>query len=440
MKSALIAILISLIVGGSLWYLTYRFDFGLKISTREFIIGSVSSALFLIIMAPLIEHLIIKDRMTYREYFNGVETQAVDQNIICERDGDCAYTYACDYYVETEIYYTYDEDGNSESHTRLVTKHHDCPYLKIEHAYYVDTTLGRYSIGSRYSDSGRQRWGDKEVPAHVPIGPPDFWAAAKKRIDDGRPGGVTKTHSYKNFLLASDATILKSYSDEIEDYLAKGLLPPHTTNYEDPIYDYYLADKFHSVHLVVDAKQWNEALMRVNGYLGAELQGDLHMVAVDADTVIDRDGYSQALFAYWKGSAFKKNAFPKNAIGLVVGVKNGKVAWSRATTGLPTGNEALLQDLQKNLTGVAFTPEFLLGDPKNEKGVVATQLWGPNKFVRSCMECVQERTDGYAYLKPDIVITGAERFWIIFWGVFLSCALWVFLLYADDSFRSRYGY
>lgn len=439
MVSALFAIAVSLAVGGVIWYFTHRQDSEYKISTNEFLIGATISTLVLLIAAPLVEWAIINDRLKYVEYFNGVEVQAVDQRVVCERDGDCTHSYACDPYLDTEIYF--DDEGDIQ--TRVTLKHHSCPYLKVEHRYSIATTLGNYDMEGVYAEPDRARWrGDQTVPASIPTGPPRFWAEAKARIDSGKPGGVTKAHAYKNFLLASDKTILDAYSADIERYLKEGLLPDHTVNFRDPIYNYYLAEKFIPIRLDTDTKAWNEALMRLNGHLGNEKQGDIHLAAIDANLVKDQDRYAQSLFAHWKSdTAFGKYALPKNAVAIVVGVKDGTIVWARATGGLPVGNEGLFDDIRNQLAGVAFSPEAVIGIPKLSPGILTSAMWGEHSFKRPCMECVEEGTNGYAYLKSDIYITAWQRFWIVFVAVLLSAGMWAMFLVADDRVRRYYrGY
>jgi hypothetical protein len=438
MESALIAIIISLLVGSGAYFLTSKTSGPIKVSKREFIIGSAISILILLIVGPLTEHLILSNKTKYYEYFNGYETAATEQAVPCERDGNCEFSYDCDVYYVTETYYTYDEDGNAHAHTRIVAKYHDCPYLKTEYRYTVTSTLDDYRIGSSFAKD-RSPWRAGEgVPGNIPNGPPQLWLEAKARIDAHRNGGVTKTHAYKNFLLASDKTILDQYSGDIQYYTKNSMLPDHTLNYKDPIYNQYMADKFSVVDLKVDNKAWNESLSRLNGYLGEQLQGDVHMVAVNTDKVKDKERYSQALFAYWKGHHFEKYAFPKNAIGVVVGIKDGKVEWSRATGGLPVGNEALFTDIQNNLVGIAFEPDALIGLPLAKTGALYSQLYGPHKFVRPCMECIEEKRDGYQYLSSDIYISGSQRFWIIFITTILSIGMWTAFLYIDDRVDFSY--
>jgi hypothetical protein len=438
MESAIIAILISLGIGAVAYIVTNsNIPTGtIKVSRREFLIGMAISTLILIIAALLTEHLIISNKERYYEYLNGYETAATVQVTICERDGDCDNTYDCDPYLVVHTY----TDSKGLTHTYVTTEYHHCPYLTHELHYTVSTTLGDYPIGGAFADKQRTAWRSGEaVPSDIPTGPPKLWAEAKARLDSGKPGGATKVHEYKNFLLASDQTILDQYSADIGQYKQKGLLPPHTRNYDNPIYNKYQADKFSAVKLNVDLKAWNEALSRLNGYLGKELQGDVHMAAVDAGRISNQDDYSQALFAYWKSPQnFQHYALPKNALAIVVGVRGGKIAWARATGGLPVGNEALFTDIQNNLVGVAFTPDAVIGIPKKTPGVLTQTIYGVHKFNRPCMECIGKKTGGYAYLKSDIYVTGWQRFWIVFVAATLSAGMWAIFLYADDSFRGTY--
>lgn len=441
MLSAFIAILISLVLGGVAYVVTNsNIPTGsIKVSRREFVLGITISTAVLIIVGPLTEHLIISNKERYYEYYNGYETAATIQTTTCGRDGSCEYTYNCDSYIVLVTYTTEDSEGHEETHVRSETRYHHCPYLTEELNYTIATTLGDYPIGGTYAAKNARAWRPGTIiPSDIPIGPPPLWSEAKARIDAGKPGGVTKVAAYKNFLLASDKTNLDAFSADIDMYTKKGLLPDATRNYSDPIYNEYQADKFSAVKVNTDLKSWNEYLGRLNGYVGKELQGDIHMAAINADLVSNPDDYSQALFAYWKGPHFKKYALPKNAIAVVVGVKDGKIAWARATGGLPIGNEALFTDIQNNLVGVTFDPATVIGIPKKTPGVLAQAIYGVHKFQRPCMECIQEKTNGYEYLKSDIYITGWQRFWIVFIATVLSASMWATFLYIDDNFNGRY--
>ena len=58
--------------------------------------------------------------------------------------------------------------------------------------------------------------------------------------------------------------------------------------------------------------------------LGSTLQGDLHLVIVDAKKISDPDNYSNALVAYWLSPKFGKDALSKNGIVVVLGTSDGK--------------------------------------------------------------------------------------------------------------------
>lgn len=411
-------------MGAGAYFVTGKTNGPIEVSKREFIIGSVISIAVLLITGPLVEHMILDNKTTYYEYYNGYETSAIETPIVCDRDGNCEHSYSCDPY---EVYH-YTKNGGY-----YTTEYHQCPYVKVEYQYTVNTTLKDYRIGDQFVKD-RTAWRSGEgVPADLPNGPPQQWLIAKASIDNHRNDGVTEVKPYKNLLLASDRTILDQYSADIANYQKSKLLPPHTVNYSDSIYNQYMADKFTAIDLKTDTKAWNESLLRLNGYFGMQLQGDVHMVAIDASKVNNPDNYSQALFAYWKSpQSFGKYAFPKNGIGIAIGVTNNKVVWARATGGLPVGNEALLLDIQNNLVGVNFTPSTLIGLPLQKTGALYSQLWGVHKFNRP-------HEADYAYLASDTYVNGWNRFWIIFVTTILSAGMWIAFLNIDDRTRSYYS-
>jgi hypothetical protein len=396
----------------------------------------------LFIAAPLTEYLIVQNKVTYKEFWNGYEVEAIKEVTECERDGDCNETYSCDPYI-VMVPYTYtDSDGNTHTKVRAETRYHQCPYLQREYTYKIKTTLGTTDMRGTFADHTRAAWRDGEdVPSHIQTGPPQEWVHAKDRIAAKENGGVTEVHDYENYVLASDKTLLNAYSADIEQYTKQSLLRPHTVSYDNPIYGLYDADKFQAVNFTTNSKEWNEYLQRLNGYFGKQLQGNIHMLAVNANDIKDIDRYSQALFAYWKSPELDKYALSKNSIGIVMGVKDNKIQWARATGGLPVGNEGLLDDIRNNLRDQPFEPAKIIGIPNGDgkafkpgDGVLAKTLWGEHKFQRPCMECIEEQQDGYNYLKSDIFVTGGQKFWIVFVATLFSVAVWAAFLYYDDRF------
>lgn len=401
-------------------------------------------------------------KQTFNEYWNGYETGAVQRDVACYRDGVCVHTYDCDPYVvmETEYYTEYhteyytDSDGRSQSRqvgvqkSRQVpkTKYHSCPYSTQETSYYVNSTLGSFTIASNLMTGEQFRWGHP-IPGGQITEPPLLWSQAKQRIDSGNPGAVSKVNSYKNFILASERTLFKRYSDIIEELKEDNLLPAPASG----ITSHYVADKLHVVGNLngVDENALRHDLQQLNGAVGTELRGDLHVVLVEASKIpTSPENYGNALLAHWQDTdAFGKDAIAKNAIIVVMAIEpyktpkatpvaspepsaspevteeaepvveapkveeptiaNGTpvVKWAYAATGMPMGNEALLTELSVDLVGVPVDAN-IFGSPRYDiskskvihtDGVLESMLWGKNKFVRVSMESKDEDDNGSGF-------------------------------------------
>ena len=367
---AIFAVLVALAAGLIVKLALDFFKVPLEITWLEFAVASFVIALVIVPLTTWAGWTIAKNNnLSFNEYWNGYELRADWERIPCSRDGPCAREYDCDpwIHIHTETYT--DSDGNTHTRTYPHTHYHSCPYTTEEWTFGIDTTLGYYTIADHWlpTDPDRHRWRfSVSVPSKLPSGIPEFWQAAKARIDAGIPGPVTKRMKYDNYILASDQTILKQYSDKIESYRNEKLLPDVTHN----IRDFYYADKVHFIgYAPTDPSVWQNALMRLNAALGTELQGDLHLVIAQHST-INRgpDAYITALKAYWANSKmFGDDALSKNAIIVVVGTQDGTtVAWARALTGMPLGNETMLVAIKNNLKGVPLTPESVIGTTEGE--------------------------------------------------------------------------
>jgi hypothetical protein len=316
-------------------------------------------------------------------------------------------------------------DGNGKSHTETYTttetRYHHCPYVDSEHTFEVTDTLGdTYTIGSHWFPKNPERhlWRNGRTLPGVPSGQPEFWVAAKKRIDSGNPGGVTKRAKYDNFILASDADIFAKTSNSVPAYLKAKLLPKVVTK----VHSFYLADKAYFPTGTPDGTKddaWQDAMMRLDGRVGSEKQGDLHLVMVDAVKVPSADEYSQALEAYWQSKALGKNTISKNGIVVVVGFKDGKVDWARSFTGMPVGNEGFTVSVREDLAGLDADPATLVG--AIEKLVFAKQ---PDGFKRVQM------TD-YRYLFASIQPSGGQKLAVASVAFLLSLLIWVLFVYVD---------
>jgi hypothetical protein len=418
---------------------------------------AIAAAAALLVPAPvyaLTTSIAKNDQQTFHEYWNGFETAAVTQVDQCERDGSCKNTYQCDPYtvIETETYT--DSKGNSRTRPVTRTKYHSCPYSAEETTYVVDTTLGSFTFADRLM-TGRQ-WRDAGIPGGQVTAPPADWAAVKARIDAGQPGGVTQVNNYKNLILGSQQTLFKRYSDTIDTLTAENLLPAPSSgiqNRYDAAKAYFVGDL-----KGVDTAALTKNVQSLNGAVGAELRGDLHVVFVEADKLpMSPEDYSNALLAHWQSSVFGRDAISKNAIVVVVGVEGYKkpaaasvspseapavlpdvvpgvevlptpeatpevakptikagtpvVAWAKAFTGMPIGNEGLLTQFGSQLPGTVVDENFIgsptydvaAGTVTHTDGAVESILYGENKFERVSMsaEDADDMGGGFAYLGDD---------------------------------------
>ncbi len=432
-----------------------------RISWTELGIGAFVCVVIVVPLTVIIGTGMIKaDKLSYHEFYNGYEVRAESETIQCSEDGPCVREYNCHPYTVIDSYAYTDSDGNYHPQQEH-TEYHDCPYATQEFSYWVDTTLGKFTIASHIFSENPQEWDGNGIPGDVPRGIPPFWQAAKDRIAAGDPGPVTTVETYDNYILASQKTILKDSSTAVERLRNANLLPEPTQNVGDPIRDFYYADKISFVGPkgVVhpdDERRWSNALARFNAALGTDLQGDLHMAVVDVDAVDNPDEYGQAVQAWWQDPSFGKNAVSKNSIIVVLGVGDGLVQWARAYTGMPYGNEQLLLDIQNELKGQTFSPEVVLGKPTGviagdevtirhaeSPGVLERTVWGPHAFERVCMLCNDEGEEGetsFGYLGSEIEPSGGQKFLLGIIAWIICAILWIGLVFAPigETRTSRY--
>ena len=445
-----------------------------EITKKEFIIGSVIISL---ITAPITVFagwsLAKANNLSFNEYWNGYEKTAQWEITTCSRDGPCVHEYSCDpYLVHVIDSYAYtDSDGNYHPEvSHWETHYHDCPYTTEEWTFTIDTTLGSYTVAANNlpTNPDSHRWdGWVAVPTNISSGIPSFWAAAKQRIDSGKPGPVTKRMQYDNYILASDKSILNQYSDKIEQYTKDKLLP----DVANSVHEFYYADKVYFVgYEPIDKKFWQTTLMYLNAALGTELQGDLHIVIVqNAKISAEKDAYITALKAYWSDpKVFGDDTVSKNAIIVVVGTEDGQtVSWARATTGMPLGNEYMLNQIQNKLPGTALTPEALIGivngefyttvNDKNEtklkvrglhgNGILNRLLWGlddaQTKFKRVSMtgNSEDDNGNGFLYLADELEPSDGEKILFAIIGFGVSMLVWAgAILYGEriQKFTGRF--
>ena len=345
------------------WFLDFK-EHKLALDNKEFAIATI---FLLVIAVPLTAwvgtKVAINNQLTFHENWGGYEQRADESVTQCYRDGPCRWSYKGDPYQY--VWYTDDKSctgsGSKQTCTTTHTRHeetryHDIPYCTEEWTFTVNTSLGQYTIADRNCPSNpnahRYRAWVSVPEDEVSSGVPVFWTQAKARLDAGQPGPVTARHDYTNYLLASQSTILHRFSGDMESYVKSGQLPALS---ENPIHDFYYADRvfFEGVQ---PSGNWQAAINRFDAAFGSQLQGDMYLVLVNADSVKDPDNYAGALGAYWQSPKFGKDALSKNGLVVILGVKDGSVAWARASTGMPEGNETLLVDLQQGLKGAKVDP------------------------------------------------------------------------------------
>jgi hypothetical protein len=396
----------------------------------------------------------------YEEFWGG-SIVAKSETTECHYDGwECANTHDCDPYLDTETYYDTeyytDANGKLQSRqvlkTRIVTKHHTCPWATRETDYWLEDSFGqRFDLGSHWLDANpkpfRASFG---VPGGLERGAPARWTEADEAFKAGNPLPAHKVNKYPNPLLANQKTVLKNNSGSIDKYLKAGLLPDHTHNInKDPIYDGFMADEMAFIGDFPDQGMWQLALGRLNAEVGAVKQGDVHMVALRASRLDESDAqeYINALVAYSQSpKVYGKRSLAKNTIMVVVAVDDSlsTVVWSRAKTGPPIGNGGMIDSLG-HLGGTRFTPEALLGQPhvvmqghkfKYEPGSGATEKIVLSEFHRICMlTCEPGQDGGFGYLTAEIALTPGQKWGIFGMNLLIAAIIWAFFAWLPWSGR-----
>lgn len=445
-----------------------------QISWREFIFGALAA---LLVAMPAVFAAGIAwstaDALRYEEFYNGVETSATVQVTDCapgydggsESSGhsNCHHEYLTgETYTFTEYYpeTTCDDDGEctTEMKSRLATGYIYNPYAAKEYAYAITDSLGgSYSFPYAYVKDG-EGYGGSAIPEDIPRGDPQEWTESKTRLDEGNPRPVTRLFDYDNYILASGDDMLTPYSKDVERYKEEEILPDHTANImAGPLYgtNASFADKVSFVGVeVANEAAWQDALMSFNAALGSKYRGDMHLVIIDASLVDSPTNYLNALKAYWLGDDFGRRAIAKNAIIVVAGVRGDTVEWGIASTGMPFGNEVMLQGIEDFLPDTPLDPEQVIGAPRTvvtpatddgddvvqvtlseSPGVLERVVLQDFPFQRACMECTEEDGEiGYA----DLVVSVEPETWqwsIMIVIVSILSFVWWFFAGANEFFN-----
>jgi hypothetical protein len=418
----------------------------------------------------------------YHQFLNGSIVKTDVKERTCHKNGSCHKMYDCDCVMVP--HYSTDSDGKT-----TVTYEEECdscPYVTKEYYYSAEDSLGEeYTFGGVHFATNPVPWSrfhSLAAVSNVPRGAPPRWQHARNALAAGDSDPVTVTGTYENYVLGSEDNILKAASTDIGLLQSKHLLPDHTRNLQDPVYNDWNADKVMFVGFKPNnAAMWQNELMHFNAALGTLKQGDLHIVAIKASAVpVSPEDYLNALKAYWQ-SDLGKYALPKNGIVLVLGVDDtgSTIQWSRATTGMPTGNGPMLVSLGTELTDTPFTPDAVLGHTKATKvnfvekegktkarvdyqiglGKAAQTIMVEFPFKRACMACDdpgEAAINGYVDLTSMIPLSTKGAVWtsiidgliiVIGWAIVANYIV-MFIndevdrkdeKRQDDDFRNRYG-
>jgi hypothetical protein len=411
-----------------------------QIDNKEFLI---SALVLTFIAVPAVTYVgyqvAISNQVTYHEDWNGWETSADKDVITCSRDGPCTHEYDCDPYTVRERYdcSTTDSKGKRQPKTcyRNVTKYHSCPYTTEEWTFSVSSTVQDWTIASHNlpTNPDSHRWrASHSVPGYIPSGVPPRWQQVVDRLAAGKPNPVVIRHDYDNYLLASHSTIMVQYSAAVDTYKKAGLFPAINSS----VYDLYYLNRAYFVG-INPSGDWQGAMARFDSAFGYSLTGDMHLVIVDANKITNPDEYKLALLAYWLSPDFAKETLSKNGLVVILGTKDGQtVEWARASTGMPLGNEDLLQQIESEMKGVSLTPDAVLGSQSatvtgrrsvtlhHTDGALEKIVWGPNAFKRVHMKAHGDNSTGFEYLLKELEPTDSQQMWILFGSFMAGLIAW----------------
>ncbi len=177
----------ALIAGIGVKLILDRLPRPLQITWTELAIGM---AVISIIVAPLASWVgwstAINNALSFKEYWNGWELEAVEEIVPCEVNGRCRYAYECNC---REVCASPQGDDNC---LRWEEECDDCPYFTFERNLYVRTTVGDRPIAWLAPEDYEAEQTTSDLPSgfgsrdHVT---PQFWLDCQARVARGRPAG-----------------------------------------------------------------------------------------------------------------------------------------------------------------------------------------------------------------------------------------------------------
>ena len=430
----LISILIVLSVGlVTKFIFDEQFKLPVKIKKMENVSFLITSLIISLLILPLAIYggwtIGKNSKLTFNENWNGWEKEAIFLRTQCERDGACEHTYDCDPYI-VMVPYSCGSSKYPATCYRPETRYHQCPYETEEWSFYVNTTLGKYAISThRFPDNPLQHvWRRGEYPSqyeinYAGVGIPIFWAAVKARLDSGYPGPVTMVRDYKNYILASDNTILKKYDGDIVYF--GNLIPSPVIK----ITNFYQAKKVYYIgYKPINDSIWQNKLSYLNGSLGHDLEGDMRVIIVHNDKISNNlKRYANALQASWQSwKLWKEDAISKNSLILILGTNNDStISWTQSFTGMPIGNELLLESINSDLIGKPLTPDIFSVIVNDSLKIVSSGQVANIAINSSDTKFKRQHMKGYEYLRGEIQPTKTAKVWTLIIATILGCLCWI---------------
>jgi hypothetical protein len=324
-----------------------------------------------VIIALIGMAILMYQNVWYTEIWNSYVTSKQKERVSCEHSYDC------------NCYYTYSTD--SKGHTTS-TRHCMTCY---EHDYDIDWAVYD-NIKNRIEIRRIDRQGLDE---------PQRWTDVE--INDP----VSKTHSYKNYLKASNTTVYRE--DKAKDLVKKYL--KELPGYPSTIYDYYKLNRFIDVDKLLTENEYKELNLKlsfINGQLGKEKQCNIIVVLTNNRT---RE-YFDALLTYWQGAN-------KNDIVIVINSQQDRKI-----------NSVYIHSLvYSDLVNVKLRDNIIALKTLNIDKLISTIKSDINQYYQ------RKRMRDFEYLKNNLLIEWWQYMIFIVIGTIVSSIL-VYQFHKNDPF------
>ena len=447
----------------------------LRISVVELVIGAlVLGGIAVPVTLKVGSKLSVNQVLTQNQYYDGVQEKPKSTPTYCyagATSGDsakagqsnCYWTYVSGTYSWTDKICS--GTGSSQKCTYIPEQANTyTPYSSVEVHYWIDDSIGdHYDYSGAYVPANARPYSlGTPIPSYVLRGAPPDWLAAMARWKAGDPRSVTAVRSYPNPILGlRNQTGIDNYdtpppASVIQGYVAKHEVPDSTQRILGKLIigptdgdSQTIAYKANFVCVnIPHATQlaWQNALMQFNAQLGMHLHGDLHILIVGG-CIGDLHQFTQVVKARWQSTDYDPNTFAKNGVVVVLQTLDGgkTIANADATTGMPYGNNGMIESIRTYLPGTALTPIGVLGHPRTivdgsstkyfegtpVGSLVGIMLFGLYHFVRSCMINCPAGQVGYAALVVQIQPTFEAKMMMLLVVALISFAYWFFVAWTD---------